>query len=220
MNSSGVLISLSGIDGVGKSTLASWIQKHLAEDYGLHSHYVWCKFGDHPLSRYRLERFVKQGGFNKPKPARRRSKPTPSYLYRAYGGMFLALHLAQIAITVRGLLKRKKIIVCDRYIFDTMVDLEQELHYSTAQVHSLLAASWIPQPDSKFLLDLPEQVAFARKPDSDSIEFLRERRALYLHVANEYKLNVIDASQSIDDVGQTIIQRIMEDNFQKEPICQ
>ncbi len=218
MVSSGVLISLSGIDGVGKSTLASWIQERLAKDYGLASRYVWCKFGDHPFRRYRLARSVERVGFVRSGLAQRETGGSPSRLYKVYGGVMLVFHLAQIALVVRASLKRGEIVVCDRYVFDTMVDLQQELHYSADRVQNILGAEWIPHPDAKFLLDLSEQVAFARKPDDASIEYLRERRILYLDIAGEYGLNVVDASQPIELVCQTVIRRISETDFQREVV--
>jgi thymidylate kinase len=130
----------------------------------------------------------------------------------------LAFHLTQIALVVRGSLKRGEIVICDRYIFDTMVDLQQDLHYSMKQARNILDAGWIPQPSSKFLLDISEQVAFARKRDSNSPEYLKRRRTLYLDVAREYELDIVDAGQSIEAVSQSVIQRVRDQGFQ-EVVC-
>ena len=124
----------------------------------------------------------------------------------------LVYHLFQVAIVVRGLLWRGQNVMCDRYVFDTMVDLQQELGYSAAKAQAILGARWIPQADSKFLLDLPAQPAFKRKPDSYSVEFLEERRVMYLHLARECELTLVDASQSVDTVLQLVTSQIIARN--------
>lgn len=211
-----MLISLSGIDGVGKSALASWIQERLAQAYGLDSHYVWCKFGNHPLSRFRLARTAGRVGFGKP-GATQREGERATFRLSVYGGTMLVFHLAQIALVVRRLLGRGDVVVCDRYIFDTMVDLQKELHYSKERVRGILDRRWIPQPNTKLLLDLSEQIALARKPSHRSVEHWHECRALYLDIAHDHGLTIVDASQPIDVVGEIAVEQIKEDGFQKGP---
>ncbi len=208
MATTGFLISLSGIDGVGKSTLARRIQEFLWARYGLLSHYVWCKFGKHPLSQYRLSRFVLPTPEADPGVPREHDKQ-PSLLTDLYGRGLLAVHLAHIATAVRMPLRQGKTVICDRYIFDTMVDLQQEMGWPAAHIQRALGAAWIPQPDFKFLLDLPEAAAFARKNDTASLAFLRERRDAYMDIAETQELTIIDAGQPIDRVFERIMEPII-----------
>jgi thymidylate kinase len=217
MSPRGLLISFSGIDGTGKSTIARQLQQLLSSNYGIASRYVWCKFGDHPLSHYRLVKSSEQSEF-KSWLAPREPMSFPSPLNKIYGGMMLAFHLTQIALVILGALKRGEFVICDRYIFDTMVDLQQDLHYSAEQARKILDAGWIPQPRLKFLLDISEQIAFARKPDSNSPEYLKRRRTLYLDVARKYKLDIVDASQPIEAVCLSVMQRIKAQDLQ-EVVC-
>lgn len=206
MSSHGLLISLSGIDGAGKSNVADRIRDILLADYGIPSRYLWCKFGDHPLSRYRLGKLVKHRRTTKSGQSHRRSMP--SFAFRLYSGGLLAFHLAQIAFAVRASLRRGLSVVCDRYIFDTMVDLQQDLQYSKPKAVGTFGAKWIPMPDSGFLLDLEAETAFARKTDSASLAYLKERRAMYRQVADEYGLTIVDASQSIEEVVRSVMQQV------------
>lgn len=204
----GFLISLSGIDGVGKSTLGHRIQEFLWARYELPSQYVWCKFGKHPFSRYRLSRLVRRDP-EENLGTSKREDTSPSLLTDLYACGLLAVHLAHIATAVRMPLRQGKIVICDRYIFDTMVDLQQEMGWSAARIQGTLKAAWIPRPDFKFLLDLPEAAAFARKNDTASLEFLRERRDAYMDIAEAQRLTIIDAGQPIDRVFEQIMEPII-----------
>jgi len=57
-----------------------------------------------------------------------------------------------------------------------------------------------PKPDFVFMIDLPEEVAFNRKNDIQSVEYLKERRQLYLEMSDKYgfiKINGQDTPQDI-----------------------
>jgi dTMP kinase len=156
----GFLISLSGIDGVGKSTLGHRIQEFLWARYELPSQYVWCKFGKHPFSRYRLSRLVRRDPEENAGTSKREDT-SPSLLTDLYACGLLALHLAHIATAVRMPLRQGKIVICDRYIFDTMVDLQQEMSWSAARIQRALGLHGSRDPILNFcwispkLLPLP-----------------------------------------------------------------
>lgn len=218
-----LLISLSGIDGTGKSTAARWIQEFLLDEYGIAGRTVWCKYGIHPFSRLHLARLAGRLEVATLRPVEHidyTEQGRSRAMYRIYGMAMLACHLAQIALVVRASLRRRQSVVCDRYIFDTMVDLQQDLCYPKSRVRSVLDAPWIPQPDFKFLLDLPEQAAFARKPDNRSIEYLRERRTLYVDIARDYGLTILDASQPVETVMLAVAEQIREESLWGGRACQ
>ena len=204
--SGGTLISISGIDGAGKSTLIHHLQEFLQQEYGVSSRSIWCKFGNYPLNRYLPSKPTRQP--QSPAHAYQLAKH-PSITYTVYGQILLALHLAQIALVVCRALEQDQFLICDRYIFDTMVDLQQELHYSLAQAQHVLAARWIPQPTHKFLLDLPADVAFTRKTDTRSFEFLQQRRGMYLDIAHLYNLTMLNATWPAEQVAQIAQEKIM-----------
>ncbi len=212
---SGRLITLSGIDGAGKSTVVSRLREQLMSNHNFASYQFWCKFGDHPLKHLRLSRIFTSHQ-NATPGSISQERQCPKALNRFYGTILLAYHLFQIRVVIRGLLRHGKNVICDRYIYDTMVDLQQELDYSMIKTQVVLGAGRIPQPDCKFLLDLPSQLAFSRKPDSRSIGFLERRRALYLQLVHECGLTLVDADQPIDMVMLLISQEIQSKNLINE----
>ncbi|HUU41342.1 MAG TPA: hypothetical protein VMW42_10390, partial [Desulfatiglandales bacterium] len=46
--------------------------------------------------------------------------------------------------------------------------------------------------DLVFLIDLPEEIAFTRKNDIQSVEYLRERRHIYIEMADRYGFIKLD----------------------------
>ncbi len=207
----GLLISLSGIDGSGKSTIAKKLGDYFYAEYGLPSHNLWCKFGSHPLSTLRLSSITNKSRFCQ--RSRTKRSLSPHLIPQLYARALLSLHLAHIFLVVRRNQQNGVIVICDRYIFDTMVDLRQEFRYPMAKIREIFSIEWLPRPDSKFLFDLPPKVAFQRKPDTESEVFLRQRRFLYKRIAKEYDLHMIDARQAPDIVFGQVTEMINGENF-------
>ena len=229
---SGLLISLSGIDGCGKSTIARQLQEYFSSEYDLPSCILWCKFGAHPLNNFHISDLIKRASSQAAKNLTPSSFPAPHHLSlpvlgerggrgvsegcfgapfpQIYARTLLLIHLAHIFFAVRQKLLRGEWIICDRYIFDTAVDLQQGFQYSSEKIRDILSIKWLPVPDFKFWLDLPEKSAYQRKPDTESVQFLRERRALYRGIAQEFDLHLIDASWGLDLVFNQMIEIIEE----------
>lgn len=55
-------------------------------------------------------------------------------------------------------------------------------------------------PDILFLIDLPEEIAHKRKDDVPSVDYLRDRRKMYLYIGNEYKMTILDGSMPLDEL--------------------
>jgi thymidylate kinase len=222
----GLLISLSGIDGCGKSTIARQLQEYFSSECELPSSTLWCKFGAHPFSKLHISDSIKRASFPAPHPlsfpilGERGGRGVSEGCFGApfpqtYARILLLLHFAHIFFAVRQKLLRGELIICDRYIFDTAVDLQQEFQYSTEKIRHILSIRWLPMPDFKFWLDLPERAAYQRKPDTESVMFLRERRALYRAIAQEFDLHVIDASRPLELVLNQVVE-IIDKQLQNE----
>ena len=99
-----------------------------------------------------------------------------------------------------------RIVVCDRYVIDLLVDLANNFGYDQKEIiglcHSWLLALF-PKPDLYFLLDLPAEVAFARKEDVP-LSYLRDRRALYLGLAEFCGAEILDGNVTIGQLKQSI----------------
>ena len=208
MKTTGLLITLSGIDGAGKSTVAKKLQEFFLTQKGRNSRHIWCKFGETPLTSLGLSRRISDKPYSVEKSSSIPSEKRTTLIRSIYLSILLFFHFIKIYFSVFLPLKKGEIVICDRYIFDTLTDLRQQNFLSYPQSKQLFLKSWIPTPDFSFLLNLPESCAFNRKDDISSVAFLSQRRQIYMEIAKDYKLQIIDASQSPQAVFNSVLETI------------
>lgn len=197
------LINIIGIDGAGKTTLA----KSLAADLQIQDsriRYQYCQYFAKLL--YPLKMLAKLsvmrktdefGGYDHYNRTKKATSSRFPFLANVYAMIWLIDYLIQVffKVTVPVLFGRKLII--DRYIFDIALNLSlttnNEINYANKLIrHFFLFA---PRPDIVMFIDLPEEVAYSRKDDIRSIEYLKERRERYLALAETYNFILLDGTQ-------------------------
>jgi len=212
----GNLICIIGIDGTGKTTIAKKIVKLISKNN--QSKYIHCRYYPILLMPCMLlaKVFLYRGVTAKSNYSGY-SKLKRNFLSGWKGSIYKNLLL--IDFWVQVLLKvtlplfiTKKIFVCDRYLHDTIfTDLAADVGLSNYDCNKLLERLFIlfPKPDLCFLLDIKEDIAFSRKDDTISLEYLKERRGLYLSYANINNLDVIKCDKkSIDEVFAELYNKI------------
>lgn len=118
-----------------------------------------------------------------------------SFLYRHFT---LLEYRFEIFFKIYVPLKLGKNILSDRYVYDTMINLSVNLNDSVEEFKTNLFkfTESCPKPDLVVYVDVPEEVAFQRKSDIPSMEYLRKRRRLYLTILKDYNFVVLDGSKS------------------------
>jgi glycosyltransferase involved in cell wall biosynthesis len=194
-----MLITFSGLDGAGKSTLIEWLRAalerhghsvavlHMNDDVGV---YAYVRRARNRLLRL-LGREVPRArpagtdARNIPRPAtQRRLRETVRRLRHAVVWSpavrrcvypidllffaFYRLYLERL---------RKRVLIMDRYFYDTLVDVSVNGHYRWSRVLNALT----PTPDVPVLVDVPPEQAFGRKGEH-SVEYLRRRWTAYQRV--------------------------------------
>jgi len=103
-------------------------------------------------------------------------------------------------------------IVSDRYIHDAVVELATDLDYSAEKTRAILNKSlcFAPKPTLIFLMDIDEELAYRRKDDTPSPQFLKERRKIYLDIADKCGIIVLDASQPFAELEALIQDKVSE----------
>jgi thymidylate kinase len=210
IENSGCLISLSGIDGSGKSTIALALQDHLKKRYDVDCRVIWCKFGNSPLNNPRLIHLVKRllAANEKPNqvPEEHQTNNSGTHVHRIYRNLLWLNHSIEIFTCISVPLIQSQTVICDRYIFDSMVDLQQELGLNRQRAEEMFSGHLIPKPNYKFLLDLPAEYALHRKTDTESEGYLIERRRMYLEIAQSCGLHIIDSTQAFE----TVLHQVLE----------
>jgi len=103
----------------------------------------------------------------------------------------------QRRITKRHL-REGKIVICDRYTLDALVQLRYAYRYNdsrAARLQTLLLRKIPPPAQLTYYLDVPPQLATGRKADYE-VEKNAVRAALYRELAPKYDAIRIDGTQT------------------------
>jgi len=107
-----------------------------------------------------------------------------------------------------------KNLIVDRYIYDTLVtDLAVDFGYSEKKLKHTLASClhFFPRPHLVLLIDVLEETAFIRKNDVLSLDYLKERREVYLQLGKEHGVAILDGSNNQDQVKETAKARVFHE---------
>jgi len=214
----GTFICLIGIDGSGKTTLATALRARLAAR-GVQVDYVQCKYDSVLMKasvgaakwalsmrgknmrnfseRYQTKKALFQSGF----------------LRWAYRLIIRISYIPQILFKVRLPLMQGRSIVCDRYIYDTVVDLAVDTQMLPDQMHrtALGFLRLAPEPDLLLVLDVDGVTALQRnlaKRDGLTLQYINERRKTYLDLAKRLNAVIMDSSRNPDELQRQVWERI------------
>jgi thymidylate kinase len=123
----GKIISFSGIDGCGKSTILDTI-RHRIEKEGKSTRYVWLRY-NHYLTKFLLGvcRIIRLTKYEYPNGIR--VGYHEFYRSKYFSFLFIlltfidTLYISIVTVYLPAIFT-KKIIFCDRWVFDILVDLE------------------------------------------------------------------------------------------------
>jgi thymidylate kinase len=178
-------VSFSGIDGSGKSTQISALERSLHRS-GLRTEVVAFWDDIAVLSRFResVSHKVFQGdqGVGSPtNPIERRDKNVASWPVVAAR---FCLYFADAVSLRRKLKKLRKekfdCLIFDRYIYDELANLPLNRRFARNFAKHVLR--WVPKPDFAYVIDADPTAALSRKPEYP-IEFLHLNRQSYLTLA-------------------------------------
>ena len=210
-----LLICFAGIDGSGKSEQARRTVEWL-NGRGVRTQYVWNIFEPwllgFPMKVARRlflrgkDMFADYDGYWEARDrAFQRSRLAPLFHW-----FFLGEYVLRFALRVRWPLFRGQAVVCDRYVFDAVIGLAANLHYSDARTRSAIRSLLrvMPRPDLTILFDLPEEVAFQRKDDIPSVSYLRARRGVYQALAGEYGMKIVDGCMAVEEIHAAVREAV------------
>jgi thymidylate kinase len=211
-----LLITVSGMDGAGKSTVVEAIARHLQRS-GLPAEVAWARLGSEGELLNRLALPVKralrrQGTIADPVAAggpsvtRVQDAREASGRRRPLSWLWILLVAIVNARSYRhsALARRAGVnIVCDRWAIDAVVDLE--LRYGEHRAARAALRRLPPRPDLTLLLSLDAATAAARKPGDQAERVLREMERLYAARAAEDAIAVVDATAPRDRVRERVL---------------
>ncbi len=186
---------LTGIDGSGKTTQArSLIHALRGEDCA--TVYVWA--ASRPILSLSFFGITRVLGYWKVTKKGMYTDPlefAPPKVRSGLGGVwrllqFVDFHMKML-VTVRAYLARGIVVVCDRYVYDMIMEFKVS-SLSTPLFERLLLKT-APAPAVTFLLDVSERTARSRR--TIPLEQLSVRRKTFLEMAKQLNFVIIDASK-------------------------
>ncbi len=107
-------------------------------------------------------------------------------------------------------LNRQRWVVADRFIPDTLVDLQlatgNEKLAEEAVGQALLGL--IPNGATPMILDAPEDIVRARRPVHAQDSLVAKRQALYRRLARRFDWTLVDATKSPHQIADQVLSSI------------
>lgn len=210
------IICITGIDGSGKTTLARKIVADL-QNKGIKAQYTYGR--TYPvLSRFIM--FVGRKIFLRKHNQwqeyqeyhfEKKNKMKNPILRWVYTAAILFDYFIQIWFKLLPFSFSSRVIILDRYIYDTVIsDLAVHLNYTADQARRAiqLGLHFVPMPSLTILIDLDPKIAFSRKNDVPHLDYLTERRMWYLMLAKRAEVIKINGEETADYVLQETLIRL------------
>ena len=214
----GKIICFIGIDGSGKTTLAKLFCEKLKK------HNIPCRFTygryfplfSRPFVFFGKTLFLgtddikkySQYSFKKQEVAKRYN-----ITIKIYTAVVVFDYLIQVLFKIILPKKMGKTIICDRYLFDTVINDIPRQDNNIESLKKMIDAYFllIPKPDIVFLIDIPENIAFERKNDTPSIDYLIEKREIYQKSIKKYGFKSLDGCKTQEDLIKNITEDVFHD---------
>ena len=216
----GMVVSISGLDGSGKTRQAEALCKVLEIADIAHSYY-WSRIGCSPLTNFvsrmaarfgKGERNTKDISSVADDGFQRDLSGWPGPLQALWAWFMVVDLVGRYTYKVRlPLLRGKfglgKVVVCDRYALDAAVEINMRLPQSGWAVR--LAVKFLkvlsPKPRVAYMLDVPEEIAQERHNLPISLEELRQYREGFLKLADEFGAKIQNGTLSAVDLNDNLV---------------
>ena len=203
------MVYFAGVDGSGKTTVAESLCDSLQDD-GLSCKYLWCGWRGFesplfkPIASRIKKTLAKRGEAEKADEAH---NTLPLFGYLTWLDYFVRVYPDVLAS-----LLTHDILIVDRYVYDVMAGLAGPDKHVSRLLFALFRL--FPRPSIVFFISVPPEVAYERKDDIPSIDFLREveQKNLNMLAACSAEVVMLDGTQSkseLRDRTLSVTRRLM-----------
>ena len=199
------VILLVGVDGSGKSTLSTMLKNEL-DRRGIKNSLVWASHRPFLLkpfiviAKYLLVRkHDKFEDWDKHIAAKKSGMRKLAFLRPLYFLVTLIDYVPQVIWKVWLPRLRGKVVICDRYYHDLVLDFGVTSVLPIESTIRMLrwADACFPRPDLLYWIDVPADVAYARKSDIPSPAYLQERAEIYRRFIEVLRGQTLDGTRSL-----------------------
>ena len=214
-----MIISFSGMDGAGKSTQIELLSEAFLEK-GYDVKLVWARGGYTPGFEF-LKKIMRSVLGKKLFPSGRSENRTKKLENPIIQKLWQTLALVDLMLLwglyVRLSSIRGKVVICDRYLNDTLLDFRRNFPAAKFEESILwgVLRFIVPEPDHSFLIWIPVEVSLKRsiakgEPFPDDKETLEWRLGAYLNEANfpVGQFTLIDGRNSVEENYEKLLASI------------
>lgn len=205
----GFIICFLGVDGSGKTTHAKFLKQYLTE-LGYSCVYIWGAF--RPFFSYfffgftrllNYWRFTKKEAYTD--PLEYAPKHIAANFSKLWQFLILIDYQLKALIFIRLPLLLGKVVICDRYLYDILMELK--ISSLLSPKFALLLLKTMPPSTIIFLLDVPEDLASHRRNFSNT--FFSNRRSILLSFAKKHRFEIIDTSMKMLENQKEIRKKVL-----------
>lgn len=193
------LITLSGVDGSGKSTQLKLLKEKLEREGKKVFYFHAIEFS----SANKLARTLKgKKGFT---PGSEKASTRASWLSLQLRKLFLSIDICRFNL-LRKKLEREgyDYILSDRYFYDSIINI----NYLSKNTNVLWFEKYIPKPDHAFYFQITaEEIMKRDRIPEQGINYLKDKIALFEQKKEVLGLVSIDASGTQDTISESIISK-------------
>jgi thymidylate kinase len=207
------LIVLSGLDGSGKSTQTALLAERLGAE-GIPAAVVWNRWKPilsagviRAARRYlRAQAGLREGDYRGFTDAKRRSMRS-GWKRGLWQLMVWGEYAAQVHARLFLRRRRGLAVLCDRYVYDTLVDVAINFSLPANRLAELMdhpLLGLFPKPGLVLFIDIDPETGAARKSDGTPAAYLADRREYYAEMARVLRAPTIDGAASVDSVSRSV----------------
>lgn len=207
------IIIVSGIDGSGKTTIIEAVKKELSSQ-GRESSYVWLRY-NHYLTKFLLA-FCKVIGltkyehFEKSRVGYHNFHTSKVISWLFIGFTFVDTLVVSFFKVYLPALLSKKIIICDRWIVDILIDLEVDtkLNFSHGSFVSRLFKSLLPANNQYFIIKRGFNIVRQARDESMNDRNFPRRYELYERHSKESEVQIIDNNGTLENTIRQVVEMV------------
>lgn len=207
------MLVICGLDGSGKSTQCALLARRLGEA-GIPAEAVWNRWEPRlsaPLIRLARRRLSASAAAVEEDYERFRDAKRRTMRNGLKRGLWQALVWSEYAWQVRrrlsGPRRRRSAVICDRYVYDTLIDVAINFSLQPAGLPALMRHPLLvlfPKPALVVFIDIDPALGAERKSDGTPAAYLADRRDYYLETARIVGGPVVDGGAPIERVFEQV----------------